>query len=125
MTTTAVIPPKSPSEVFTIVRDHLIKQGCKSTGSVAGHPVCAYRGDNGTKCAAGVLIRDEDYLPSMEGWGVGTDGIARILARNGVTCINLVSDLQECHDKKEVSDWPVRLEDIRVKHYIEAAPLSL
>lgn len=28
---------------------------------------CAYRGDEGRKCAAGHLIRDGRYLPSMEG----------------------------------------------------------
>ena len=30
------------------------------------HPVCAYRGQGGRKCAAGVHIPDEAYVPGME-----------------------------------------------------------
>lgn len=33
---------------------------------------CAYRGRNGTKCAIGILIPDEIYLPEMEGKGFST-----------------------------------------------------
>ena len=44
--------------------DHLIKQGRKSTG--AKWDGCAYRGDQGTMCAVGCLISDEEYVPEME-----------------------------------------------------------
>ena len=43
-------------EAFTKVRDHLLRQ--KEKCIVNG--LCAYRGENGLKCAIGALISDED-----------------------------------------------------------------
>ncbi|MDX1964335.1 MAG: hypothetical protein SFX18_14375 [Pirellulales bacterium] len=60
-------------ETFDIVYRHLLTQGQKSISRVVGSEnfgKCAYRGADGAKCAAGVLIPDEAYKPSYEGHSV-------------------------------------------------------
>ena len=67
-------------EIYDKVKAHLIAQGrpamCVLTGEegytgATGSPirgeVCMYRAPDGAKCAAGCLIPDEKYHPSMEG----------------------------------------------------------
>ncbi len=44
-------------EAFTIVKDHLLTQNKQAIEGEA----CLYRGPNGTKCAIGALITDEEY----------------------------------------------------------------
>ena len=52
-------------EVFDKVATHLLTQNAKSMTTGAGR-ACAYRGDNGTMCAAGCLIPDDKYKPEYE-----------------------------------------------------------
>lgn len=49
------------------VLKHLWDQGRVSASSYAKG--CAYRGNDGTKCAIGILIPEEVYLSEMEGKG--------------------------------------------------------
>lgn len=56
---------KTHQEILDIVVPAMIAQGAPSYDVAAG--VCRYRGPEGRKCAAGVLIPDEDYRPEMEG----------------------------------------------------------
>lgn len=51
-------------EIFDIVWNSIISQGGPSVNTFNG---CAYRGNNGRKCAAGWLIPDEDYNTNYEG----------------------------------------------------------
>jgi hypothetical protein len=57
-------------EIFDTVVKHLANQQVASRKNALQDGnlmmVCAYRGDNGTKCAVGCLIKDEDYHTSME-----------------------------------------------------------
>ena len=50
-------------EIFDKVATHLIAQGKRSIGFGGA---CAYRGDNGSMCAAGCLIPDDEYKPEFE-----------------------------------------------------------
>ena len=63
-------------ELFDTTLFHLRKQGCaammENPNQDGGNPsnppdICAYRGKNGSKCAAGIHISDDMYMPSMEG----------------------------------------------------------
>jgi hypothetical protein len=76
-------------------------------GAHAGY--CAYRGDDGSKCAVGHLILDEYYLPSLEGAIVAFSGSQRsdqlneALRLSGVDTSQprvkaLLQELQVCHD---------------------------
>lgn len=62
---------------------------------------CAYRGEGGTKCAAGHLIDDVHYTPRLEGKSATFPDVVAALRASGVDpdCIwGLVNDLQLAHD---------------------------
>lgn len=97
-------------EIFRDVVCAIVMQGRKSSqpGRVSGTNVCSYRGANGAKCAAGHLIPDEAYVPSMEGkivCGDRSDVVVGTLRGEFATCLpwtmeqdQLVRDLQKAHD---------------------------
>lgn len=68
--------------------------------SLAGGVGCAYRGENGTKCAAGTLITDANYHPSLEHKSAWTPEVRKALEASGVSeeFNGFVSDLQGAHD---------------------------
>lgn len=68
---------------------------------------CRYRGPNGTKCAAGHLIPDEEYVTKMEGGGVySRPWFKEKFNRNE---LQFISCLQLIHDSPYNND-PVFLE---------------
>jgi hypothetical protein len=123
-------------EIFNKVYAHLLKQGVKSEMLLcAENPVvkvmqCAYRGENGTMCAAGCLIPDELYRPSMESRTVVAEEVAVALHNAGVVqelgvyqCGQYRSDdlvfihsLQTVHDDHEPEDWKARLAYVAGQH---------
>lgn len=55
-------------QVLNTVGKHLDSMSERSAVvNPAGDLICQYRGANGSKCALGVLIPNEAYLPEMEG----------------------------------------------------------
>lgn len=92
--------PDTLQEVFNKVAIHLLTQKKKSVSATDG--TCHYRGDGGLKCAAGILIPDDQYSSNMENksWG-------------SIICHKFVEDkfanqiqcLQNIHDVAPVSDW--------------------
>lgn len=52
-------------EVFDIIVKGLRKQGKPSLSETEG--MCLYRGPSNSKCAVGLLIKDSEYTPKMEG----------------------------------------------------------
>jgi hypothetical protein len=59
-------------EAFRKVWQHFVVEGNGPSISINGS--CKYRLDDGRKCAAGVLLADEDYDPTCEGGGVDQFG---------------------------------------------------
>ena len=53
-------------QIFNKVAKHLLKQGRRARDGNG----CAYRGENGTKCAVGCLIPDALYDDRLEGSSV-------------------------------------------------------
>ena len=88
-------------EVFDFVVENLRKQGCKSETNSG----CAYRGDNGLKCAAGFLITDEEYHPDMEDMGIDDASSVIVLPPIVENHIHLVGALQVVHDSCDVDKW--------------------
>lgn len=97
--------------IFDTVCTHLYAQKKPAFvfEGVNNRPVCAYRGDNGTSCAVGCLIPDEEYYDGMEGSGVTTLFNGSLSAerlhhskRPVMTAlskhVSLLSDLQDAHD---------------------------
>lgn len=99
-------------EIYNTVRDHLLAQGKPAT--IKG--VCAYRGDDGLKCAVGCLIPDELYSRDLEGQSVQSTDVFKVLTRAGVVesteQASLLTRLQYVHDVYEPEEWASRLRTV-------------
>lgn len=124
----------TPQEIFDKVAKHLLHQKVKSYYNQNG--TCAYRGSNGTMCAVGCLITDEEYSPDMEGKTVGGllswaryraierpmfytekertlyKGLYERLASHQ----GLLIELQEIHDGGSPEYWHNRLSELALRH---------
>ena len=107
-------------EIFDKVATHLIAQGKQSllsswwSRSVQtaqwNDQGCAYRGDDGTMCAAGCLIPDDEYSPAFE--GMPWDCIAQEVpsfANEPQGVHDLIASLQGVHDDEWSWESPERL----------------
>lgn len=105
-------------EVFNKVYRHLLTQGerSESTFTVDGidRPGCAYRGDEGRKCAIGCLIDDDRYTPELETRGAGhplvEDALGYSLLSHDDRC--LLKRLQDVHDCRNPASWAASLKGI-------------
>lgn len=96
-------------ETFDIVVSALRIQGCKSRKGLR----CAYRGNNGLKCAVGHLIPDEDYSAEFECLSPYHKSIRPVLKNLGHD-IDLCAQLQAIHD---ISDnWEYKWQELARKH---------
>ena len=105
--------PDTLQEIFDKIATHLLTQNKKS---YLNGWFCAYRGDNGLKCAAGILIPDDEYKPEMEKkrWSVLID---EILVENKFA--NEISLLQSIHDNRSVTKWYDELINFAQKHNLQ------
>lgn len=97
-------------QTFNMVYRGLAKQGFKRS---AEGSVCKYRTSHGLKCAAGHVIPDDLYSTRME-FGIVQPKLSMItkVASRLVTItikdlghdLQLVRDLQECHDDSAYAD---------------------
>lgn len=78
--------------IFNTVVLHLAQQGGPAI-DLNGH--CAYRTNNGRKCAAGVLLSDDDYKPEMENRTACTAEVGPFLPTGH---LSLIRRLQMAHD---------------------------
>lgn len=100
MITLKTLPQATAQEVFDQVAKHLLTQGKKSISE--NNQFCMYRGFNGTKCAAGCLISDDEYRPEFEikTWTELVNEYA--VSKNH--CL-LIMKLQSVHDVDNIEDW--------------------
>ena len=117
MITLKTLEQASAKEVFEQVKTHLLTQNAQSMSwGVDGEGVCAYRGDNGLKCAAGCLMGDDEYDHEMErlswSWLVGK---GKVPSKHS----SLISDLQGIHDNYPPYDWYDMLTRTAMQHGIE------
>ena len=96
-------------EIFDIVAAHLIKQNHQATKGSN----CAYRGEGGTMCAIGCLIKDEFYTEKLEGQTIYDDVVfvavsksLNIGIKDNLFLKELLSDLQVFHDHRLIP-WSV------------------
>lgn len=102
-------------EIFDKVVSGLRSQGFKRS-FIPKYNACMYRhkdeNDNLLKCAAGHLIKDEDYEPSFEHnvcvTGPLKDYLLSCICDNDNSKLFLIRDLQIIHDKS--SDDPQEME---------------
>jgi hypothetical protein len=113
-------------EIFDKVATHLLTQKQQSLGPDG----CMYRGDNGLKCAIGVLIPDDKYSPSFEGatcYDEGANGVlmARIRQAAGIADEDgaFAFRLQRIHDSTLTDNWFVQLRQLADQFELSAAVL--
>lgn len=99
MNATKPINSYTKQEAFDTMVAHLRRQGKPSvlTGG-SSRIYCAYRGADGSKCAVGCLIPDDDYKPSFERLTIVGFGQLRLDLTN--VQVNFLSDAQHSlHDQ--------------------------
>jgi hypothetical protein len=115
---------KSLSEIFATVRSHLLTQEAISEDDAG---TCRLRGQDGRRCAIGVLIHDQHYCEQLEGLGISyyktaQDGpLLRALLSSGVDAYHpavaaLLQDLEDVLDGGETSQWATQLGELALRH---------
>ena len=102
-------------EAFDTVAKHLLTQGQRSTAD--GTDGCRYRGGEGRKCAAGVLIPDEIYREEMEGFS--WRAVCEMHPLVPQTHCHLITELQHLHDTAEPQAWPKLLRRLAYAHNLD------
>jgi hypothetical protein len=93
-------------EIFEKAITALLEQGRPSisqvdTGGEYQATICAYRGQDGCKCAIGHLIADEVYSDYLEGKGVDHSDVVKALRDSDIPMPDyptILFDLQQIHD---------------------------
>lgn len=116
--TLANLASSTCQEVFDWIVYNLLRQNKRS---VDNEDFCAYRGFEGTKCAAGWVISDDEYNPDFEGnsW-VGLVAYQPIGASNFHEIVDihdsLISKLQNIHDNSQPDRWLYRFNELATKY---------
>ncbi len=110
--------PNTEQEVFDIVSGHLITQNKRSSDNEG---YCNYRNPDGLKCAAGVLIPDEYYDFSLEGYSWSD-----LLAKDEVPSDHsiIISMLQLIHDDTEPTEWKQELRSLAKRFSLNTTVLD-
>jgi len=116
----------SDESVFNFVKQHLINQGKKSmvyyVGGFDDDVKCLYRGRDNLKCAIGCLIGDEFYTEDVEEKGIIDLFVQKIVSLslpNWKPNWELLSALQEIHDRFEIESWEKQLEIVYQEYIVE------
>jgi protoporphyrinogen oxidase len=113
--------------IFDQVATHMLTQMVCSKKSVREHgdlhSYCAYRGDDGRKCAIGALIADDEYHPLMD-----NTGDALMMNEAGYfgdideARVQFLYDLQRIHDVEPPNLWAAELRSMADKHGLTFTP---
>jgi hypothetical protein len=104
--TLATLPAATAQQVFDQVARHLLTQGRQARNAEA----CAYRGSEGTMCAAGCLMSDEEYAKRG---GVVPPGHT-----------DLIQSLQAVHDDVDTDEWSEELHELAANCRLSPAVLE-
>jgi hypothetical protein len=88
---------------------------------------CAYRGDGGTCCFAGVLIEYKHYSPALEGRSAFSSEVQKALRESGVNVgyrriYDLVNECQKVHDNYAPDTWETELRKLAATYNLEYKP---
>lgn len=117
-TTTAPIKPLTEQEFFDTAALHLLKQGTRATfplddsTDLTQRLTCAYRAPDGTKCAIGCFITNEQYDPKMEdnsAAAVQNEYRLPQFTNLKMTYDSIVEKMQSLHDYESPAEWRAKL----------------
>lgn len=119
-------------QIFDKVVTHLFTQGRKAgfPPLLNGKLICRYRTPEGLSCAAGCLIKDEHYTPSLEGHTVNNSYVRLALTKSGVGGGGgggvgpLLCALQHTHDELSESAWFNRLLEVGAAHCLDLTVIN-
>lgn len=111
--------------VFDKIRRHLKKQGRRSEKLPL---FCAYRNEDGLKCAIGCLITDEFYTQNLEGQAIEANAVLKAVAASLGTTLSkkdkdFLGELQTIHDEVHPDDWEDRFEDLADRYDLKLTSL--
>jgi hypothetical protein len=121
MITLKTLPKATAQEVFDQVAKHLLTQNKACYGHLTVG-ICAYRNDEGLKCAAGCLIADDEYKANWEqlGWiSLVNDGV--VPAEHST----LIRELQIIHDESNPDRWRDLLAELAADYKLNTEALNL
>ena len=110
--------------------DRAARQIRKQKGPSIKGGRCLYRGPNGAKCAAGVLISNKHYTPELEDKTADDPAVSQALRASGIrnTQISFVAELQEAHDEpgylEYLPEWAERMRGVASKYRLSAKALG-
>lgn len=109
---------------FDVVARHLLTQNAKSTNG--DEPWCMYRTSGGRKCAAGALIADDKYSPTLEWQFANDEPVFAAIEASGYrgVSVELVRALQLVHDTSDVAKWPGSLASVADEYGLSRAVLN-
>lgn len=110
-------------EAFNRIVTHLRKQGSRALDDTGG---CRYRTPEGKRCAVGVLLTDEMYLPSFEGTGIWGNNLLLATLKTFYPNIKpeLLGTLQAIHDGEDPCIWETAFQQIADKYSLTMPPES-
>ncbi len=114
--TLATLHLATEQEVFDQVCSHLLTQNKKSQLSAS---TCAYKNEEGLKCAAGCLISNEEYDKTMEGHSWSSLVRAKLVPKCHEV---LISRLQLIHDNVQVEYWESYFKDSAKEFHLDYQP---
>jgi hypothetical protein len=101
-------PLYTDQEIFLKVANHLLSMKYQSKQDGGGG--CAYRGKDGARCAAGVLIPDKYYHAELEGRIARSIGY--FLSRFTQNQVDLICALQAFHDNAD--NWTIKKKGLKI-----------
>lgn len=122
--------PLNAQKIFEKVAIHLLKQGKRSIlrpdANLPTRSYCAYRGKGSTKCAAGALILDEHYLPTLELQSAEMPDVQAALLSSGIPTeqSGMVMGLQGIHDNTSPITWKSKLRAYAENHNLNFTPVE-
>ncbi len=127
MISMATIHNNTAQEIFDFVAVHLLTQKRKSMmidPNYPEEPICAYRGEGDTKCAAGACIADEDYRIEFE--GKNADFVSARITGKYLTCYpaEILLSLQYIHDQIDEVEWKDQLSYLAERTELSTAVLE-
>jgi hypothetical protein len=117
MITLKTLKDHTLQEVFDQVATHLLTQGKQALDGDR----CLYRAPDGTKCAIGCLISDEEYKPEIEGHSI-RDLADLFLLHANLQVFDLLKALQRIHDMLAPKDWEFKLKEVATHWNLEFQP---
>lgn len=112
---------KTRQETFDTVVIHLMEQGCKSIDPETGG--YRYRGSNGTKCAAGILILDDMYRKDLERKSSNARSVWEAIQLPDDQSV-MVRELQSIHDGTSVCHWLEKLLGLALSYNLDTTVIQ-